>query len=126
MSTPSVTELTLLKCLWKQHPLSARELHEQVAAELNWSASSTRKTLERMVEKHMVTVQGMHGVNVYTAALNKIDTLGAFARDFGRRVMEMDAPLPVTMFTGSKLINHAELAELELLLNDWPEGIEGA
>ena len=121
MSIPSVTELTLLKCLWKHQPLSARELHEQAAPELQWSFSSTRKTLERMVEKGMVNLQLAHGVNVYAAALDKIETLAAFTRDFGRRVMEMDEPLPVNMFTGSKLVNHAELAELEQLLQDWPE-----
>ncbi|MFC5461778.1 BlaI/MecI/CopY family transcriptional regulator [Massilia niabensis] len=124
MSIPSVTELTLLKCLWRQQPLSARELHEQVAPELQWSFSSTRKTLERMVEKGMVNLQLAHGVNVYAAALEKIETLAAFTRDFGRRVMEMDEPLPVNMFTGSKLVNHAELAELEQLLHDWPESKE--
>jgi len=124
MSIPSVTELTLLKCLWKQQPLSARELHDQAAPELQWSYSSTRKTLERMVEKGMVNIHAVHGVNVYAAALEKMETLAAFARDFGRRVMEMDEPLPVNMFTGSKLVNHAELAELEQLLQDWPDSRE--
>lgn len=124
MSTPSVTELSLLKCLWRQQPLSARELHDQVAQELQWSYSSTRKTLERMVEKGMVTLHAVHGVNVYSAALDKIETLAAFTRDFGRRVMEMDEPLPVNMFTGSKLVSHDELAELEQLLQDWPEDKE--
>ncbi len=124
MSIPSVTELTLLKCLWRQHPLSARELHAQAAQELHWSCSSTRKTLERMVEKNMVTLQAVHGINVYTAALDKIETLAVFARDFGRRVMEMDEPLPVTMFTGSKLVNDTELAELEQMLHDWPDARE--
>ena len=122
MSIPSVTELTLLKCLWKQHPLSARELHDQVAPELGWSYSSTRKTLDRMLEKGMITVQAVHGMYVYAAALEKVATLAAFTRDFGHRVMELRGPLPVTMFTGSNLVNHAELAELEQLLHDWPEG----
>lgn len=121
MSIPSVTELTLLKCLWKQQPLSARELHDQAAPELGWSYSSTRKTLDRMLEKGMVTVHAMHGMNVYAAALEKVATLAAFTRDFGHRVMEMRGPLPVTMFTGSNLVNHAELAELEQLLHEWPE-----
>ena len=35
--------------------------------------------------------------------------------------MEMDTPLPVNMFTGSKLVDEAELAQLEQMLNDWPE-----
>ncbi len=118
--TPSVTELTLLKCLWKQQPLSAREIHEHVVGELGWSYSSTRKTLERMLEKNMVSQQAVHGVQAYTAVLDKVSTLAAFAHDFGTRVMEMEAPLPVNMFTGSKLVDQQELAELEQLLQDWP------
>lgn len=119
--TPSVTELCLLKCLWKQQPLSARTLHEQVQAELEWSYSSTRKTLERMLEKGMVAQDIAHGVQVYTAVLEKVATLAAFAHDFGKRVMEMDAPLSANMFTGSKLVDQAELAQLEQMLQDWPE-----
>ena len=117
---PSVTELTLLKVLWKQQPLSAREIHDAAAAELDWSFSSTRKTLERMLDKQMVALQVVHGVNVYSARLEKVGTLAAFAHDFGRRVMEIHAPLPVTMFTGSKLVDQQELAQLEQMLHDWP------
>ncbi|WP_229415891.1 hypothetical protein [Pseudoduganella armeniaca] len=62
----------------------------------------------------------VHGVNVYRAVSDKVETLAAFAHDFGRRVMELDEPLPVNMFTGSKLVNDSELAELEQLLHDWP------
>ena len=121
MSIPSVNELCLLKALWKAQPLSARELHECVAAELDWSFSSTRKTLERMLDKQMVAQSTRHGVQVYVAQLEKVSTLAAFAHDFGKRVMEMDVPLPVNMFTGSKLVDSQELAALEQLLQDWPE-----
>lgn len=121
MSVPSISELSLLKALWRQQPLSAREIHEQVVAEMGWSYSSTRKTLERMLEKRMVHQHVRHGVQVYDAALEKVDTLAAFAHDFGKRIMEIDTPLPVTMFTGSKLVDEAELAQLEQLLLDWPD-----
>ncbi len=121
MSIPSVTELTLLKTLWKEQPLSAREIHERACADLDWSFSSTRKTLERMLDKHMLAQSTRHGVQVYLPLLDKVATLAAFARDFGQRVMEIDAPLPVNMFTGSKLVDSKELAELEQLLQDWPE-----
>jgi BlaI family penicillinase repressor len=121
MSVPSISELSLLKALWRQQPLSAREIHEQVVAEMGWSYSSTRKTLERMLEKRMVHQHIRHGVQVYDAALEKVDTLAAFAHDFGKRIMEIDTPLPVTMFTGSKLVDEAELAQLEQLLLDWPD-----
>ena len=121
MATPSVTELTLLKALWKGQPLSARALHASVEAELGWSFSSTRKTVERMLEKGMLVQRSEQGVLVYETQADKVATLAAFAHDFGRRVMELDSPLPVTMFTGSKLVDQQELAQLEQLLQDWPQ-----
>ena len=121
MSIPSITELTVLKALWKHQPLSAREIHQHIEDELGWSFSSTRKTLERMLDKGSLAQHTVHGVQVYAAVLEKVGTLAAFARDFGQRVMEMDAPLPVNMFTGSKLVDDDELAQLEQLLKDWPD-----
>jgi predicted transcriptional regulator len=126
MSVPSITELGILKALWRQQPLSAREIHERVEEELGWSFSSTRKTLERMLEKGMLSQQISHGVQVYVAVLEKVDTLAAFAHDFGKRVMEIDTPLPVAMFTGSKLVDAQELARLEQLLQHWPDDVDHA
>ena len=120
-AVPSVTELTLLKVLWKQQPLSAREIHDAAVEELGWSFSSTRKTLDRMLEKQMLGQQTVHGVHVYRAQLEKVGTLAAFAHDFGRRVMELDAPLPVAMFTGSRLVDQDELNQLQQMLEDWPQ-----
>lgn len=118
---PSVSELTLLKALWKTQPLSAREIHLQVVDALEWSFSSTRKTLERMLDKQLVSQQIVHGVQVYSAEIDKVATLAAFAHDFGRRVMELDSPMPIAMFTGSRLVDQQELAQLEQMLQDWPD-----
>ena len=72
MATPSVTELTLLKALWKGQPLSARALHASVEAELGWSFSSTRKTVERMLEKGMLVQRSEQGVQVYETRADKV------------------------------------------------------
>jgi BlaI family penicillinase repressor len=121
MLIPSTPELCILKALWRQAPLSAREIHAAVEDELAWSFSSTRKTVERMMEKQMVAQHVRHGVQVYEALLDKVETLAAYARDFGTRIMELDAPLPVNMFAGSKLVDASELAQLEQMLSDWPD-----
>jgi len=118
---PSTPELCVLKALWRQAPLSAREIHEAVEEELAWSFSSTRKTVERMMEKQMVAQHVRHGVQVYEALLDKVETLAAYAHDFGTRIMELDTPLPVNMFAGSKLVDAGELAQLEQMLSDWPD-----
>lgn len=124
MAIPSTPELCVLKALWRQAPLSAREIHEAVEEELAWSFSSTRKTVERMMEKQMVAQHVRHGVQVYEALLDKVETLAAYAHDFGTRIMELDTPLPVNMFAGSKLVNAGELAQLEQMLSDWPDDEE--
>lgn len=121
MLIPSTPELCVLKALWRQAPLSAREIHEAVEDELCWTFSSTRKTVERMMEKQMIAQHVRHGVQVYEALLDKVETLAAYAHDFGTRIMELDAPLPVNMFAGSKLVDASELAQLEQMLSDWPD-----
>lgn len=110
--------MPLLKALWSKRELSARELHEQVAVELGWSLSSTRKTLERMVEKGLILTDERHGVRIYQAAEGKIATLAEMTRQFARAVLEIDGPLPASSFSGSKLLNAEELQQLERLLED--------
>ncbi|GAA5444656.1 hypothetical protein Misp06_02846 [Microbulbifer sp. NBRC 101763] len=118
---PSPTELALLKALWKQSPLSAREIHEKVKSELQWSYSSTRKTLDRMRDKSLVIQSEVHGIQVYKAALDKVETLAHYATDFATRVLELDGPLPIAMFANSKLVDEKELEELQEMLNSWPD-----
>lgn len=116
--TPSNAELELLKCLWRQDVCSARELHDAVAPTLEWSYSSTRKTLERMVDKGLVAEGAQHGLNVYRAKVGKIATLAALSTDFARRVLEIDGPLPTQAFADSRLLSESELEQLEALLLD--------
>lgn len=122
---PSQSELAILKALWSSGRLSAREIHEAIAPELGWSYSSTRKTLDRMVEKGMLTTQDVHGIRVYGAKATKLATIAAMTRDFAARVLEINGALPVTAFTDSRLLSEAELEELQALLDEADEGDDG-
>lgn len=121
MQRPSNAELELLKCLWRDGTLSARELHERAGPALQWSYSSTRKTLERMCEKGLVSERQSHGLNLYRAAVGKLATLAALSEDFARRVLELDGPLPVQAFADSRLLSEDELDQLQALLRDSAE-----
>lgn len=117
MQRPSNAELELLKCLWREGTLSARELHERAAPVLDWSYSSTRKTLERMRDKGLISERPKHGLTLYRAAVGKLATLAALSEDFARRVLELDGPLPVQAFAESRLLSERELDELEAMLH---------
>lgn len=116
MQQPTAPELEILKLLWAKQPLTAREIHDELATVLSWGYSSTRKTLERMGDKGFIACETMANKNSYTTLLDKMPTLAAFAQDFAKRVFELNEPLPVAMFASSKLVNADEMADLEKLL----------
>jgi predicted transcriptional regulator len=113
---PSPSEMTILKHLWQAGPQSQREIHDAVADGLGWSRSSTRKTIDRMVEKGALAQRELHGINVYSAKAKKIPTLATMIQSFAADVLSLDGPLPVSTLMKSEILNEQELAELELHL----------
>ncbi|WP_096087652.1 BlaI/MecI/CopY family transcriptional regulator [Agaribacterium haliotis] len=124
MPQPTSPELALLKCLWKSQPQTARELHNEVGVQQQWSYSSTRKVLERMGEKGLVVISDQGNKKIYRAKVEKLSTLAAYARDFARRVLELEGPIPAALFGSSHLVNKDELAELENLINEADKQLE--
>ncbi len=116
--TPSPTELILLKQLWRCGTLSARELHQAAETELDWSYSSTRKTLERMQQKGLVRSSQSHGLNVYRAKARKLPTIAAMVKRFASDVLGLSGPLPVSNLVDSTLLDDRELEKLEQLLRE--------
>ena len=117
---PNPSELEVLKVLWCHEVAGAREIHDAVGAARGWSYSTTRTVLTRMTEKGLATKADSHGLTVFSAAAPKIDLIGRMIRGFARRVLEIDGELPVSAFSGSKLLDGDELQALERLLEDDP------
>ncbi|ASD66804.1 BlaI/MecI/CopY family transcriptional regulator [Pseudoalteromonas piscicida] len=114
---PNSTELIILKVLWREQPRTGKEIHTEIGLKLSWSYSSTRKTLERMCEKGYLAEQMQGNKKIYSAVLAKVPTLALYAQEFAKQIMELDEPLPVAMFSDSKLIAADELDELEAMLD---------
>lgn len=118
MTQPSKSELTILKVLWTEAPLSAREIQEQVGPQLDWSFSTTRTTLSRMGDKSLLRLDTKHGVRVYSPVESKARTLSGVMREFFDTVLEMKGPLPTAAFQDSEMLSEEEWLELDRLLNE--------
>jgi len=94
---------------------------------LGWSRSSSRKTIERMVDKGLLSQREQHGLNIYRAKAKKIPTLAGLIQSFASDVLGLDGPLPVSNLVKSEVLSDEELAELDAFLkaNSRPES-EGA
>jgi BlaI family transcriptional regulator, penicillinase repressor len=115
--TATRTELAILKRLWPVDRLSAREVHDAVTGETGWSYSTTRTVLTRMEEKGLVTRADAHGMAVYSAALTRVQVLGAMAKELTRQVFDIKGALPASMFADSPHLTEEDLAELDEILN---------
>jgi len=116
MSNPSATELIILKTLWTQKRLTAREIHTQCEAQLGWSFSSTRTTLQRMTEKTLISTDKVHGVTVYLPQQTKVKVMARLMQDFMSRVFEVKGPLPTSAFAQSELLSEEEWEEIKEIL----------
>lgn len=113
---PSDSELILLRCLWRRRQLSAREIHDATSTRTRWAYSTTRKTLERMVTKGLLTIAPVHGIKTFLPVHAKIDIMARLIRHFSKTILDTDEPLPVAMFAHSRLVDESELEELQALL----------
>ena len=120
---PTKPELAILKLLWRNREMNARQIHTDLGAEFHWSYSTVRTVLERMSEKGLVSKTPVDGVNVYEAQVGKVALLGRMISDFSKRVLELDAAPAAAFFAESKLLSDSELEELESVLSNW-EGEE--
>ncbi len=118
MLTPTEYEMKLLKPLWVAEQMSAADIHEASAKDTGWSYSSTRKTLDRMVEKKLLRIMDDSlRPRIYSTRVGKLETIAALSREFVRNMLDSPAPFPMTVFAHSRLVNAAELGALDVLLN---------
>jgi len=115
---PTRPELAILKRLWRQEEMSAREIHDAISEEFGWSYSTVRTVLERMVDKGLLSKASIGGVNIYEAEVSKVALIGRMIADFSRRVLELDAAPAAALFSDSKLLSEDELEELESILRE--------
>lgn len=109
---PSEAELDVLKVFWRDGDLSAGELQDRAGADLGWTRSTTRTVLERMRAKGLLVRREVHGVAVYQAAQPKVTVIGGLMKRLSA-MLEIDGPLPAAAFSGSQLLDEADIAALE-------------
>ena len=118
-------ELAFLKLLWKKGPLSAREIHDSLAANNDWSYSTTRTLIARMVKKDLLKKESFHGIFLYSSAISKAQGLAQTVRHFAENVVEMELASVVNLFSGGQVLTVKELKELQHLLDMEQRGGQG-
>ena len=117
MANPNPSELVILKYLWTSGARTARQLHEAVGPSQDWQLSTTRTVLGRMESKGWVKRNGAVDPVTFAPLLDRVETLGSLVRHLARKVLDMDGPIPATMFAESPHLSDTELDELDASIN---------
>lgn len=117
MANPNPSELVILKYLWASGAQTARQLHEAVGPSQDWQLSTTRTVLGRMESKGWVQRNGDVDPVTFEPLLDRVETLGSLVRHLARKVLDMDGPIPATMFAESPHLSDGELDELDAIIN---------
>ena len=117
MANPNPSELVILKYLWNSGAKTARQLHEAVGPSQDWQLSTTRTVLGRMEAKGWVKRNGDVDPVTFEPLLDRVETLGTLVRHLARKVLDMDGPIPATMFADSPHLSDDEPDELDQIIN---------
>jgi len=109
-------ELEVMKVLWSEGSLSAREVHDHLSNRLDWAYSTTRTTLDRLVNKGLLTKNRFHGIHLYGPSISRAAGLARLVQDFAHQVLEA-SPIPVvSLFAESESLSSEEVDELRRLV----------
>lgn len=114
--TPDLSkpELSVLSVLWKQQPLSVRELHDRLGND--WAYTTTKTVMDRMVAKELLERDSVHGVIVYRAKIGRAEGLAQWVRFIAEKLFETDADEVVSLFAKRKTYHPQEIADLRELI----------
>ena len=67
------TEWLIMNALWEEHPATVREVAEKLSGKINWAYSTFKTTLERLVQKRIVSKHKRSNLSFYEPILTRKD-----------------------------------------------------
>lgn len=116
LKSPELTksEFAVLQVLWKQQPLSVREVHDRMDSA--WAYTTTKTVMDRMAAKGLLARETVHGVIVYRAQVGRVEGMVQWVRFMAERVLEVEYDEVLSLFSKKKTYSAEELSELRQLL----------
>lgn len=110
------SEWKIMKVLWEQSPLTLKEIVARLKDETNWSNTTIRTLIVRLMEKEYIEADKSTGNFKYTPTIAKTDCQEEQAKDFLERVFEGSIGMFMTAFTKKGNLSAEDEAELRKLI----------
>lgn len=119
---PSEAELEILQILWKDQPLTVREIHELISQTKAVGYTTVLKQMQRMeAEKGLLTRYKEGKVHYYSAIIQKSEVQTSSLNRFVDAVFNGSTSDLIMHALGNQSTSKEELAELEKWLKEQKE-----
>ena len=119
---PANAELEILHLLWKDGPLTVRDIHTVIGKRRDIRYTTVLKTLQVMAEKGFVTRDESERSHVYAAALPESAVKKRLVSEMVDRVFDGSAANLVMQALSTRKATTAELNEIRRLLDTMKRG----
>jgi BlaI family penicillinase repressor len=112
----SPAEWQVMKIVWAQSPILAREIIARLAHSQEWSDKTIRTLLARLVKKRVISFQREGRAYLYRPLAAKADCVQSECQSFIDRFFEGALAPMFAQFLQSRTLSDPERSELRLLL----------
>lgn len=118
----SASEWEIMEVLWDEAPLSAatviERLREPRYGRQSWNAKTIRTFLARLTQKDCLAVSERGGIQHFTPAVDRADTVRTASRSFLNQFFDGTLSSMFAHFLHREEVSPEELAELRRLLEE--------
>lgn len=117
-SQPNPSELAVLQLLWERGPLTVKEVHEALTADVEDPIIYTTvlKTMQVMLERGMVARKSVGRMHIYEATLSQEDTQNELLDTFLQRTFGGSAKKLAMRLLGNYSTTQSDIDELKNMI----------
>ena len=119
------SELEILNILWREGPVTVRQVHEALSATKEAGYTTTLKLMQIMLEKNLVSRDASRKVHVYTAAIDQGRMKGQIVQRMIDNVFSGSAMQLVMQALGNQRTSPEEIEMIKQYLDE-KQNIAGA
>ncbi|MBI1694720.1 CopY/TcrY family copper transport repressor [Lactobacillus crispatus] len=116
-STISDSEWEIMRIIWTIEPVSSTKIIQELQAKKDWSESTIKTLLRRLVNKNLLntTKEGRHFV--YSAKVNQAQVMTEAAQELLDRMCNMHKGEVILQLLADSPISKSDLAKIKQVIN---------
>src|ERR1700761_2360108 len=118
----TVAESLVMKLLWARSPRPSEELIAELGPSENWSETTVRTLLARLVKKGVVAAEPQGRRFLYRPLITQADYLHAESKGLIERLFQGRSGPFVTQFSAREKLTPDDVAHLKRLIQDYEDG----